>query len=61
VAIETIVVYRHNRYPTPDDFAYSVSRDCMRSGQTPMLIMPDDMPARPYAVCIEVAELAPEA
>jgi hypothetical protein len=26
-----------------------------------MLIMPDDVPAHPYAVCMEVAALAPKA
>ena len=32
----------------------------MRSGQTPMLIMPDDTPAHPYAVCMEVSARAPK-
>ncbi|MDH3600403.1 MAG: hypothetical protein OEU26_12280 [Candidatus Tectomicrobia bacterium] len=40
---------------------YSVSRDFVRACQTPMLIMPDDMPAHSYAVSMEVAALAPKA
>src|SRR4030095_15953830 len=30
------------------DFVYSVSREFVRSCQTPMLVMPDDTPAHPY-------------
>ena len=32
-----------------------------RSCQTPVLIMPDDIPAHPYAVAMESAMLAPNA
>ena len=42
-------------YPTPGDFVYSVSRDFVRSCQTPMLVMPDDTPAHPYPVSMEIA------
>jgi hypothetical protein len=38
-----------------------VSRDFARSCQTPMLVMPDDTPAHPYPVSMEIAELAPKA
>jgi hypothetical protein len=31
----------------------------MLTPPTSALIMPDDMPAHPYAVCMEVADLAP--
>ena len=48
-------------YPTPGDFVYSVSRDFVRSCQTPMLVMPDDTPAHPYPVSMEIAALAPKA
>jgi hypothetical protein len=44
---------------TPGDFADSMAHDVMRSGQTPMLIMPGDTPAHPHAVCMEVSALAP--
>jgi hypothetical protein len=40
---------------------YSVLRDFVRSCQTPMLVMPDDTPAHPYPVAMEIAALAPKA
>ena len=43
------------------DFVFTVSRDFMRQCQTPVLIMPDDVPAHPYAVAMEAAMLAPKA
>jgi pimeloyl-ACP methyl ester carboxylesterase len=61
VTMGTVKAYLHNLYRTPGDFVYSVSRAFVRACQTPMLIMPDDVPAHPYAVCMEVAELAPKA
>ena len=53
--------YLHDLYRVQPDFVYSVSRDFVRSCQTPLLVMPDDVPAHPYAVAMEVAELAPKA
>jgi pimeloyl-ACP methyl ester carboxylesterase len=41
------------------DFVYTVSRDFVRACQTPVLILPDDVPAHPYAVAMESARLAP--
>ena len=43
------------------DFVYTVGRDFVRQCRTPVLIMPDDVPAHPYAVAIESAHLAPNA
>jgi hypothetical protein len=40
---------------------YSVTRDFVRTCQTPMLVMPDDTPAHPYAVAMEIVHLAPNA
>ena len=40
---------------------YSVSRDFVRSCQTPMLVMPDDTPSYSYEVTMELVELAPQA
>ncbi len=50
-----------NMYTNRADFVYTVSRDFVRSLQTPLLIAPDDVPAHPYKVAMEVAELAPNA
>ena len=38
-----------------------MSRDFVRSIQTPLLIAPDDVPAHPYKVAMEIASLAPNA
>jgi pimeloyl-ACP methyl ester carboxylesterase len=48
-------------YTDRADFVYTVSRDYVRSIQTPLLIAPDDVPAHPYKVAMEVAGLAPNA
>ena len=61
ITAQTVEDYLHNLYRAPADFVYSVSRDFVRQCQTPMLIMPDDVPAHPYAVAMEVASLAPKA
>jgi len=42
------------------DFVYTVPRDFVRNCQTPVLILPDDIPAHPYAVAMEAAMLAPK-
>ena len=43
------------------DFVFTVTRDFVRACQTPILVLPDDVPAHPYAVAMEVARLAPNA
>jgi hypothetical protein len=43
------------------DFVMTVSRDFVRACTTPILILPDDIPAHPYAVAMESARLAPNA
>ncbi len=48
-------MYRDN-----PDFVFTVTRDFVRECQTPVLIMPDDIPAHPYAVAMEAAMLAPK-
>ena len=61
VTMETVDKYLHNLYRVDPDFVYSVSRDFVRSCQTPMLVMPDDTPSHSYEAAIEVIELAPNA
>jgi pimeloyl-ACP methyl ester carboxylesterase len=48
-------------YRTDPDFVFTVTRDFVRQCQTPVLILPDDIPAHPYAVAMESAMLAPNA
>jgi pimeloyl-ACP methyl ester carboxylesterase len=47
-------------YRTNPDFVFTVTRDFVRQCQTPVLILPDDIPAHPYAIAMEAAMLAPK-
>ena len=47
-------------YKSPADFIWPVTRDFVKSCQTPVLILPDDIPAHPYQVAMEAAMLAPK-
>ena len=48
-------------FETDPDFVFTVTRDFVRSCQNPVLILPDEVPAHPYAVAMECAMLAPKA
>ena len=61
VTMPTIEAYLHNLYRARADFVYSVSREFVRSCQTPMLVLPDDTPSHPLQSSVDVAELAPRA
>lgn len=61
VTMVSIEKYLHNLYRARPDFVYSVSRDFAKSCQTPMLILPDDVPAHPLVASIDVASLCPNA
>jgi len=47
-------------YKTNADFVFTVTRDFVRQCQTPVLVLPDDIPAHPYAVAMETVMLAPK-
>jgi hypothetical protein len=47
-------------YTKRADFVFTVSRDFVRTIRQPLLIAPDDVPAHPYKVAMEVASLAPK-
>jgi hypothetical protein len=49
-----------NMYTKRADFVFTVTRDFVRSCQTPVLVLPDDVPAHPYAVAMETVRLAPK-
>jgi len=53
--------YLNNMYTKRADFVFTVDRDFVRNCQTPVLVLPDDIPAHPYAVAMETALLAPNA
>jgi len=61
VTMETIDKFLTRMYRTNPDFVFTVTRDFVRNCQTPVLILPDDIPAHPYAVAMEAAMLAPKA
>src|SRR3954452_4593609 len=61
ISMDTINKFLTRMYRTDPDFVFTVTRDFVRSCQTPVLILPDDIPAHPYAVAMEAAMLAPKA
>jgi len=61
VSIDMIETYLHNLYAIQPDFLYSVSREFIRGCRTPILVLPDDVPAHPLQTSIDVASLAPNA
>ena len=60
ITMEMIDRFLTRMYPTNADFVMTVTRDFVRSCQTPVLVLPDDIPAHPYAVAMESALLAPK-
>src|SRR5882762_10449954 len=61
LTMDTVHRFLTSMYTNRADFVFTVSRDFVRSIQTPLLIAPDDVPAHPYKVAMEVAALAPNA
>jgi pimeloyl-ACP methyl ester carboxylesterase len=61
VTMEMVDKFLTRMYRTNPDFVFTVTRDFVRQCQTPVLILPDDIPAHPYAVAMEAAMLAPNA
>jgi pimeloyl-ACP methyl ester carboxylesterase len=61
ITMETVDRFLTKMYRTNADFVFTATRDFVRTCQTPVLILPDDIPAHPYAVAMEAAMLAPKA
>jgi pimeloyl-ACP methyl ester carboxylesterase len=61
LTMEMVDKFLTRMYRTNPDFVFTVTRDFVRNCQTPVLILPDDVPAHPYAVAMEAAMLAPKA
>ena len=59
ITMATVDKFLTRMYRTDADFVFTVTRDFVRSCQTPVLILPDDIPSHPYAVAMESAMLAP--
>jgi pimeloyl-ACP methyl ester carboxylesterase len=60
ITMEMIEQFLTRMYHTNPDFVFTVTRDFVRHCQTPVLILPEDVPAHPYAVAMESAMLAPK-
>src|ERR1700681_1055833 len=61
ITMGMIEKFLNKMYRTKPHFVFTVTRDFVRNCQTPVLILPDDVPAHPYAVAMETAMLAPQA
>ncbi|MBS0550607.1 MAG: hypothetical protein JSR24_22855, partial [Proteobacteria bacterium] len=61
VSAEAIDKYLHSLWGVQPDFLYSVPRSFIAGCQTPMLVLPDDVPSHPLQTSIDVASLAPNA
>jgi pimeloyl-ACP methyl ester carboxylesterase len=61
ITMQTADQFVTKMFETNPDFLFTVTRDFMRNCQNPILVLPDDVPAHPYAVAMECAMLAPRA
>jgi pimeloyl-ACP methyl ester carboxylesterase len=61
ITMQTADQFVTKMFETNPDFLFTVTRDFMRSCQNPILVLPDEVPAHPYAVAMECAMLAPKA
>ena len=61
ITMEMVDKFLTRMYRTNADFVFTVTRDFVRSCQTPILVLPDDVPGHPYAVAMETVHLAPNA
>lgn len=60
ITMDMVEKFLTRMYRTNADFVFTVTRDFVRSCQTPVLVLPDDIPAHPYAVAMETVMLAPK-
>ena len=61
ITMAMVEAFLTNMYRARADFVYTVTRDFVRNCHTPILVLPDDVPAHPYAVAMETVHLAPNA
>ena len=59
ITMAMVDAFLKKMYLSNPDFVFTVTRDFVRICQTPILVLPDDVPAHPYAVAMESARLAP--
>jgi pimeloyl-ACP methyl ester carboxylesterase len=61
ITMDMVDAFLKRMYGANPDFVFTVTRDFVRGCKTPILVLPDDVPAHPYAVAMESARLAPNA
>jgi hypothetical protein len=61
ITMAMVDTFLTNMYRARADFVYTVTREFVRTCQTPILVLPDDVPGHPYAVAMETVHLAPNA
>jgi len=61
VTMATVEAFLTDMYLDRSDFVFAVDREFVRNCHTPILVLPDDVPAHPFAMAMESAELAPNA
>ena len=61
ITMDMVDKFLTKMYRTNPDFVWTVTRDFVRSCQTPVLVLPDDTPGHSLAVAMECAMLAPKA
>ena len=59
ITMAMVDAFLKKMYGSNPDFVFTVTREFVRTCQTPVLILPDDIPSHPYAVAMEAAMLAP--
>jgi pimeloyl-ACP methyl ester carboxylesterase len=59
VTMAMVDAFLKKMYLSNPEFVFTVTRDFVRACKTPILVLPDDVPAHPYAVAMESAMLAP--
>lgn len=60
ITTEMVSAFLNRMYRSPADFVFTVTRDFVRACQTPVLVLPDDIPPHPYATAMESVMLAPK-
>ena len=59
ISTQNVHDFLTSMYTNRADFVFTVSRDFVKTYKQPILVAPDDVPAHPYKVAMEVASLAP--
>ncbi len=59
ITMAAVEAFLKKMYLANPDFVFTVTRDFVRACQTPVLVLPDDIPPHPYAVAMESVMLAP--